>query len=214
MQTAQHWASGPWLVEIAAAGQGHARALGCATNAIALVGVVVRVIGLDRGHSSLTQLAEVGVHRALGSPQKTSRVRPGRDAAGLADRLEAEVRGVDLCSPSDAEFDAIQAALLAHGLLVFRDQQLGHDEQTALARRFGELEALGTQMGTAHPEVIAISNVGPDGGVLTRRDPLMMSLSVNEFWHTDSSFREIPSTVSVFRAEIVPETGAAPGLRA
>jgi alpha-ketoglutarate-dependent taurine dioxygenase len=124
--------------------------------------------------------------------------------------IGVEVTGVDLCSPSNAEFDAIHAGLLAHGLLVFRGQQLGHEEQTALARRFGELEALGTQMGTAHPEVIAISNLGPEGPegrLLTRRDPLMMSLAVNEFWHTDSSFREIPSTVSVFRAEIVPETG-------
>lgn len=119
----------------------------------------------------------------------------------------AELRGVDLAELDALGFTALHAALLAHGLLIVRGQSLDHAQHVALARRFGPLETLGREMGTPHPEIIAITNLAEDGSLLPRSDPLMSLLSVNERWHTDSSFREIPSSVSVFRAERVPPNG-------
>jgi alpha-ketoglutarate-dependent taurine dioxygenase len=127
----------------------------------------------------------------------------------LLDPIGAEIRGLDLARIDDAGFALLHAALLEHGLLLLPDQHLDDAAHVAVARRFGELEALGREMGTAHPEVIAISNVGDDGRVLPATDARMTSLVVNEQWHTDSSFREVPSTVSVFRAEVVPAEGGA-----
>jgi len=119
----------------------------------------------------------------------------------------AELRGVDLSAIDAADFAALHAALLEHGLLIARGQSLGHAEHVAIARRFGPLEALGREMGTEHPEVIAITNVAEDGTVRAPADPEMSILSVNEHWHTDSSFREVPSSVSIFRADVVPPLG-------
>jgi len=123
------------------------------------------------------------------------------------DPIGAEIRALDLRTLDDDAFPALRAALLEHGLLVVRGQALDDAQHVALARRFGELESLGRDMGAEHPELIPISNRGPNGGVLPRSDPSMLSLAVNEQWHTDSSFREVPSTISVFRAEVVPAVG-------
>jgi len=134
-------------------------------------------------------------------------VEPGAFRVERLGSVGATLPDVDLRAIDDVGFAAIRAALYAHGLLVLRDQAIGHAEQVAFARRFGALEGLGRETGGEHPEVIAISNLGPDGRVLPRSDAQMMSLAVNEQWHTDSSFREVPSTVSVFRAAVLPESG-------
>ena len=119
----------------------------------------------------------------------------------------AEVRGVDLGALGEEDFAALRGALQVHGLLVARGQSLDHAQHVAFARRFGPLESLGREMGTPHPEVIAISNLDDAGDVLPRSDSRMSLLSVNESWHTDSSFRPEPSSISVFRAEQVPARG-------
>ena len=52
----------------------------------------------------------------------------------------AEISGVDLARLSNSEFDNIHSALLDHGVVFFRDQNISLDEQVALAGRFGPLE--------------------------------------------------------------------------
>jgi taurine dioxygenase len=54
--------------------------------------------------------------------------------------IGAEIDGIDLAAPlADDEVAALQAALLAHGVLVFRRQALDGEQLLALARRFGKL---------------------------------------------------------------------------
>lgn len=58
--------------------------------------------------------------------------------------LGAEVSGVDLRKPlSDAQFKAIEAALVDNELVIFRDQDISSTDLMAFGRRFGEL--------TVHP---------------------------------------------------------------
>jgi alpha-ketoglutarate-dependent 2,4-dichlorophenoxyacetate dioxygenase len=121
--------------------------------------------------------------------------------------IGAELHALDLRELDDEMFPRLRAALLEHGVLVLRGQTLDDARHVALARRFGVLEALGRETGAQHPELIPISNRAPDGRVLPRSDAAMLGLAVNEQWHTDSSFRKVPSTVSVFRAEVVPAEG-------
>ena len=52
----------------------------------------------------------------------------------------AEISGVNLARLSNSEFDSIHTALLDHGVLFFRDQDISLDEQVAFAGRFGPLE--------------------------------------------------------------------------
>ena len=124
----------------------------------------------------------------------------------------AELRGVDLASlaASGAEpesFKAFEAALLRYGVLVIRDQKLEPDEQVALGRLFGSLEGQEFSKFSPFRDLIVIGNVDPEGCVVRRDNPVMRMLGINEVWHTDSSFRDIPASVSIFAAKRVPPVG-------
>ena len=124
------------------------------------------------------------------------------------DPIGAEIRGADLRRDVDPDvFDELEAALLAHGVLVLRDQFIDVEDQVVLGERFGPLESRAFDDHAPHPKVIVISNVGRDGDVLPRTSENMQMIAINETWHTDSSFRETPASVSLFSAQVVPEIG-------
>ena len=124
------------------------------------------------------------------------------------DPIGAEIRGADLRRDVDPDvFDELEAALLAHGVLVLRDQFIDVEDQVVLGERFGPLESRSFDDHAPHPKVIVISNVGRDGHVLPRTSENMQMIAINETWHTDSSFRETPASVSLFSAQVVPEIG-------
>jgi len=94
----------------------------------------------------------------------------GLDIRPLSDALGAEIRGVDLSRPLDGEtVAAIEAAWQEHIVLLFRDQELGIDEQVAFAENFG---VVGTRSRPAErrPEgadynaaIMLVSNIKKDG---------------------------------------------------
>ena len=117
-------------------------------------------------------------------------------AERLSPCIGAEISGVDLKEPLDEEtFDEIRRALLAYRVIFFRDQDISSEQHLAFAKRFGELEE--------HP---FISSDAPDAEVV-RFDKDKESVGVENLWHSDVSWREIPSLGSVLRAHIVPDVG-------
>ena len=123
--------------------------------------------------------------------------RPPFELRPLAGALGAEITGVELSKPLDAEtFEAIHGALVAHHVLVFRDQQLSRPEQLDFARRFGE------------PEVHPIANGLPDHPEVIRvLKPAGESAYFGTSWHSDNSFFERPSALTILYGEQVPEVG-------
>jgi taurine dioxygenase len=114
----------------------------------------------------------------------------------LSPCIGAEISGVDLRKPLDADtFDEVRAALLAYRVIFFRDQDISSKQQMAFAQRFGDLEE--------HP---FIPSDAPDSEVV-RFDKDEKMVGVENLWHSDVSWREIPSLGSVLRARIVPEVG-------
>ena len=110
--------------------------------------------------------------------------------------LGAEISGVDLSKPLDEEtFDEVRAALLAYRVIFFRDQDITSLQHMDFAKRFGELEE--------HP---FIPSDAPDAEVV-RFDKDEKAVGVENLWHSDVSWREIPSLGSILRAHIVPEIG-------
>jgi taurine dioxygenase len=110
--------------------------------------------------------------------------------------IGAEISGVDLRKPLDPEtFDEILAALLAYRVIFFRDQDISSEQHMDFARHFGELEE--------HP---FIPSDAPDAEVV-RFDKDEKMTGVENVWHSDVSWREIPSLGSILRAHIVPEIG-------
>lgn len=119
-----------------------------------------------------------------------------------------EVSGVDLRQPlDDATFGAIRDAFERHSLLVFHDQALTNEQQVAFTRRFGPLEA--TKVGTigAGSEIVILTNMKPEGGLVEPTHRHALNDKANALWHTDSSFKPIPSLGSALSARIIPPEG-------
>jgi len=138
-------------------------------------------------------------------------------AAGLG----ADIGGVDIRQPlAPADRDAIRAAWLDNLVLRFRGQQMTDAEHMAFTRQFGELEfnpavliekqyGVGTQTAgrkrDVPPEISVISNIIVDGKAIG-------GLGDGEaFWHTDSSFVDVPPAASLLRSLEcpLPEAGGA-----
>ena len=66
----------------------------------------------------------------------------------LTPAIGAEISSVDLREPlEDETYAEIRRALLAHGVIFFRDQPIDHEQHLAFGRRFG---------GSAHPSRLAL----------------------------------------------------------
>ncbi len=114
----------------------------------------------------------------------------------LTGAMGAEIEGVQLAGLNDEVFEQIEQALFEYGAIFFRDQELTHAEQIAVARRFGELEVHPIVNGMEeHPEIIRV--LKPAG------DPATFGTG----WHSDNSFFEKPSLGSVLYGVTIPPQG-------
>ena len=110
--------------------------------------------------------------------------------------LGAVVSGVDLTKdlpePVVAE---LRRALVEYKVLFFRDQPLTPAQHVSFARRFGELEL--------HPFIPA----NPEQPELVRFAKSADVAGYENSWHSDVSWREVPSMGAVLHAVEVPATG-------
>ncbi len=111
--------------------------------------------------------------------------------------LGAEVAGVDLSGDlSDETITAIRRAFVEHKVLVFRDQELTHDDQIRFGRRFGDLDTHPfVEPSPDHPEVVEI---------ITEPDDVA---NFGGGWHTDVTFLEEPDLGSILYAVDLPPVG-------
>ncbi len=119
-----------------------------------------------------------------------------------------EILGLDLREPlPEPTFEALRSTILDEGLVLFRDQPLDRASHVTLGRRFGPLENLTLDDGPDAPGLVVIGNVDAEGRVLPRDAHAMKLIAINEGWHTDSSFRPVPASFSLFSAVVVPPEG-------
>jgi taurine dioxygenase len=111
--------------------------------------------------------------------------------------IGAEVQGVDLREPlSPDTLRELRAAWEKYRVLVFRDQELTHEQHKAFAAAFGTLEvhpALGLP---EHPEIVPIQ-IKP-GMALERQ---------LQDWHTDVTYMERPPGGAFLYAHVIPSIG-------
>ncbi len=114
----------------------------------------------------------------------------------MSGHLGAEIRGADLAKLDDAVFAEIHQAFLDHAVIVFRDQTLGHEDQIAFGRRFGELDVHPIAVGMdQHPEMIRVLK------------PAGERASFGTSWHSDNTFFEKPSMASILYGVTLPPYG-------
>lgn len=116
----------------------------------------------------------------------------------------AEIRGVDLASPLDADtVRQIRDALLRWKVVFFRGQHLTRDAHVAMGARFGEVAPAHPTLPARfpeHPQILPLEkdpqSEAPGGSAIDHR------------WHTDVTYIESPPMGSILKAVQVPPYGA------
>jgi len=126
--------------------------------------------------------------------------------------LGAEVRGIDMHRPLDAEtVKAVRDAWTRHLVLVFPDQQISDQQHVAFTRHFGEPEIFHqTSLNLRSDrvkEIFLVSNVDEAGRLMRPSEPSQKQLSSSRQWHTDSSYRPMPSVGSLLHGIEISRTG-------
>ena len=124
------------------------------------------------------------------APYETIAVRP------LTPVIGAEIEGIDLSAGlSEAQFGEVRRALLDWKVIFFRDQDIATEHHLDFGRRFGPLEVFPfAPPKPGYPEVLAITHNERSRGR-------------ENTWHSDVTWREIPSLGSILRAIEVPPVG-------
>ena len=129
----------------------------------------------------------------------------------LSPHFGARVTGVDIARPLDFEcFKEIRQAFDDYSVLIFPGQALNDQTQIAFSERFGPCEPTRS----ANPAVGTVfarqSNLDiKTGDKIPLDDRRMFSQKANYLWHSDSTFKAIPSLCSVLSAREVPPEGGA-----
>ena len=126
----------------------------------------------------------------------------------LSPVLGAEVIGLDASKPFEPHtMQVIRDAFHEHHLLCFRDQRLDDGELIAFSEQFGPLEEFPEKDKTKDKmEVYHVANVSREGVHLPEDDERVIYQRNNGRWHTDSSYRFIPSLASImYGIEVLPE---------
>ena len=123
----------------------------------------------------------------------------------------AEVTGVGLDKPLDADvLSDIESAWQKYGVLIFRQQSITDQQQVDFSRNFGELEIFpqADNRSSQVPEIFRVTNVGNDNRIRPIDTEGAKYSTLIWVWHTDSSYRRIPSKGAVLHAiEVVKKGG-------
>lgn len=114
----------------------------------------------------------------------------------LSGALGAEIGGIDLSEELSAEnFLRIRKLLNEYEVIFFREQNIQHERQRALALSFGPLQT--------HPAYDTVAEY-PEITILESSAEKPTKI---EAWHADMTFREHPPMATVLRSVIVPPRG-------
>ena len=95
-------------------------------------------------------------------------------------------------------------------MLLFRGAGLDDETQVAFSLRFGALEVTRSMNPAAGTPFARQSNLDiKTGEVIPAEDRRMVYQLANMLWHSDSSFKTVPSLCSILTGRIVPPEGGA-----
>ena len=114
----------------------------------------------------------------------------------ITPHIGARIHGVNLATCSATELDEVYQALLTHQVIFLDYQTLSSEQHLMIAERFGKLEP-------AHPFFPRVEHVPQVSVIETTRGNAPME----SYWHTDLTWRELPSKASLLLAQHVPNVG-------
>ena len=124
--------------------------------------------------------------------------------------LGAEVRGIDMRAPLDAQTqEELLAAWSDHLVLIFPDQKITDTEHVDFTRFLGEPEIFHQAIikSKSVREIFRVSNVDEDNQLMPASNPTVRQLSLAQFWHTDSSYMPMPCVGALLHGVEVSRSG-------
>jgi alpha-ketoglutarate-dependent 2,4-dichlorophenoxyacetate dioxygenase len=132
----------------------------------------------------------------------------------LTPGFAGEVSGIDITRTlTPAEAAELEAGMDRYGVLVYHGQAFTDDQQKAFSTNFGPLEntSTGSVITPAGRRLDAymadVSNLGVDHKPLDRNDRRRLFNLGNQLWHSDSSYKAVPSKYSLLSGRVVVEAG-------
>jgi len=114
----------------------------------------------------------------------------------LSGALGAEISGINLKDSTKENYEKINNLLLEHKVIFFRNQDITHEEQIALAKNWGPLENHAYVKGlNKHPEIVRI--------IKTKEEKNQWG----ENWHTDVSYNVKPTKAIILKSIKIPPVG-------
>jgi len=121
----------------------------------------------------------------------------GIEIIATTSSIGAEIRGIDMATASDEEFQLIQWALLEHHVVFLRGQHLDDEAHEAFARRWGD----------PIPNPIVAKLEAPVAIGVVYNDAEHPPGQDNEGWHTDHSWASYIPDIAILRSVTAPPNG-------
>ena len=117
----------------------------------------------------------------------------------IHDNIGVSIEDIDLSNLDVVSFQKIQKLWLEHLVIVFPNQNISDEDHIKFGKRFGDLEVHPSlsHRSSKNPEIYRVSNVDENGHIIPNKETSWQYLKQSWLWHTDSSFRKIPSNGSI-----------------
>ena len=126
----------------------------------------------------------------------------------LGKLIGIEITGLDTrIDLSENLKNEISDLLSEFSVVVFRNQNITNDHHIKFSEHFGNLEL--TKAGTdgSGSKLIILRNFDEEGNIVAPTDRQRLNNLANQEWHSDSSFKIIPSKLSILSAKKIPSKG-------
>ena len=126
----------------------------------------------------------------------------------LGSTLGVEIIGLNLKKDIDKNIIGQVSDLLSQfSVVVIRNQNITNDQHIHFSEYFGDLEVTKAGTNGSGSKLIILRNFDEDGNIVPATDRQRLNNLANQEWHSDSSFKKIPSKLSILSAKMIPAKG-------
>ena len=126
----------------------------------------------------------------------------------LGSTLGVEIIGLNLKINIDKNIIGQVSDLLSQfSVVVIRNQNITNDQHIHFSEYFGDLELTKAGTSGSGSKLIILRNFDEDGNIVPATDRQRLNNLANQEWHSDSSFKKIPSKLSILSAKMIPAKG-------
>lgn len=136
-------------------------------------------------------------------------VRPVIETGTAGFAFGAEISGIGQPPLAPAMLGEIVAAFEAHGVVILRFGALDDQQHVLVGKQLAD--AMGSTLegsapsqggGRAQPNLSVVTNMASEGGILPASHPSLAAVVGAQFWHSDGSFRPVPSHASIVHCPV------------